>query len=396
MIQIRRPMGRILANALSIAFLVFATERCEAPKPRVVGPRRKVAPEVQQLFGALRDGDTENVERLLARGVSIHARYLHGETPLHAAALYGRCKEIELLLRQGAHIDAKADSGETPLHCAAMNCRTAAARILVARGANVDARSRTAATPLLYAARGGSLEFVEFLLANGARIPTTGGTPLHGVCGGGSVGGRGDEAERLALAQLFLDKGVRVNAKGCGPWSDGNRGATPLHCAASSAGRRLVEFLIGKGAEVNARDTTGYTPLHYAAAGGNKETAEVLVARGADVHATTGHSGNTPLHLAVQLNNVAGPGGGKRRVELVRLLLDHGADVNARNSREHTALHIAVAWGWDSLETVQALLSSGADVHARDRSGRTPLALAKSSQRKPAIQRLLLEHGAKE
>jgi ankyrin repeat protein len=70
-----------------------------------------------------------------------------------------------------------------------------------------------------------------------------------------------------------------------------------MHWAAGGDHKEMVERLIDKGADVNARDEAGWTPLHYAAFSGHKDVAELLIAKGADVN-TKNDSGETPLHIA--------------------------------------------------------------------------------------------------
>lgn len=114
---------------------------------------------------------------------------------------------------------------------------------------------------------------------------------------------------------------------------------------------------------VRTTDASGYTPLHYAATGGHTDVIEVLLDAGADVNAR-GSRGETPLLLAASKGNV----------EVVELLIDNGADVNQPGSDKRTPLHKAAMVG--DLEVVKALLKGGADPAAVDRGGKTPVDLA--------------------
>lgn len=73
-------------------------------------------------------------------------------------------------------------------------------------------------------------------------------------------------------------------------------GQSPLHVAIFNNQLKMAEFLLDKGANINARDRFGNTPLHYATNASNQETAELLVERGADVNAAN-EVGITPLHM---------------------------------------------------------------------------------------------------
>jgi ankyrin repeat protein len=111
-------------------------------------------------------------------------------------------------------------------------------------------------------------------------------------------------------------------------------GFTPLGLAVFFGHRETVETLLAAGAEVNtpSRESMKVTPLHSAAAARQVEIARVLIAHGANVNATQAESGFTPLHEAALNGNL----------EFARLLLDHGADVNAKMKDGKTPLGFAL------------------------------------------------------
>lgn len=136
-----------------------------------------------------------------------------------------------------------------------------------------------------------------------------------------------------------------------------------LLAAVRRADVSAVTTLLDAGADVEARDVRfneGETPLHHAARTGRVELARLLVARGANVN-TAAPSGFTPLHVASGLN----------RREMAKYLLDAGANPNAVDMRG-TPLHAATAQG--NTEIVELLLQRGADPNAQDRFQNTPLA----------------------
>jgi Ankyrin repeats (3 copies)/Ankyrin repeats (many copies) len=160
-----------------------------------------------------------------------------------------------------------------------------------------------------------------------------------------------------------------------------NHGTT-LHYAAFCGLHPIVKFLaIEHPQDVHSQDVYNRsTPLHLASRQGNEEVARVLVEHGAEVSAKD-KDGSTPLHEASS-------GGG---VDLARFLVEHGADASAKGENGLTPLHEASSRGHVYL--ARFLVEHSADVSAEDESGSTPLHLA-SSHRCVDLIRFLVEHGA--
>jgi len=138
-------------------------------------------------------------------------------------------------------------------------------------------------------------------------------------------------------------------------------------------------------ADVNAKNKTGGTPLHEAAMQGRLDVARILLDRGAQVNAVSAY--NTPLHLAARAGHQ----------DLVALLVARGADVQAREHRGLSPLDEAIALpgDWTPARTaiVTLLLQSGADLRGSD--GRTTPPLHQAVRRGNAtLAELLLAHGA--
>jgi hypothetical protein len=133
---------------------------------------------------------------------------------------------------------------------------------------------------------------------------------------------------------------------------------------------------------VNKPDTGGTPPLCYAAASGRVEAVRLLLDAGAQVNAK-GMGGKTALMGGAQ----------QGYKEVVDALLAAKADVKAKDDFQATALHLTAPWG--HVEVVEALVKAGADVNAEDRNKATPLMLARSRQQ-TEVADLLLQNGAKE
>jgi ankyrin repeat protein len=160
---------------------------------------------------------------------------------------------------------------------------------------------------------------------------------------------------------------------------------TPLYYAVNTMRKDMVELLLAKGANVNAKENYGWTPLCYAAGRCNKVMVEVLLANKADPEAEN-NDGQTPLHNAAQI-------GCK---EVVELLLANKAKVNAEDHYGMTPLHSAAYGG--RKDVVELLLASKAEVDAKDSIGETPLdraareSCSNSERYKEVAELLLVNH----
>lgn len=146
---------------------------------------------------------------------------------------------------------------------------------------------------------------------------------------------------------------------------------------------RLTEIL-DAGADVNTVivDTgKDLSVLQYTCLYGHTEAVRLLLDRGADVHARDDRDGRTPLYIACECGHA----------ELVEALLDHGADVNAPDNFDVTPLHVAGKTG--RRDMMRLLLEHGADVNARNCNSQTPLHWTCICAW-PETARFLLSHGA--
>ena len=269
---------------------------------------------------------------------------------------------------------------------------------LLDSGANINARSRiNRYYALQFAVNWSDPKLVEFLLDKGADINLTDDGDDTALMEAASS----HDPQNKVIVKLLLDRGADVHASG-------NRA---ILNAAKEGGPEVVQMLLKKGADPNARnivpdsgDWAGDTALMYAVQGDFVEAVRLLLAAGADVRAVN-ESGQTVLMKAARVdagNDV------QTHVVMLQMLLKRGVDVNARDKKGKTALmHAAYEWFTEAggifshPEILRVLLEHGADVNAQDSQGDTALMTAiKYCRITPAkagnleVVKILLEKGA--
>ncbi|XP_071659333.1 B-cell lymphoma 3 protein-like [Patagioenas fasciata] len=166
-----------------------------------------------------------------------------------------------------------------------------------------------------------------------------------------------------ALVRLLVSHGAS-------PSAPDRLGRSAAHLACEAASPRCLRELLrgGRGLDLQARNYEGLTPLHVAVGSGAPESVRLLLDHGADVDAVDIKSGRSPLLHAVERNSL----------EMAELLIQRGARVNAQCYAGCTALHAAAGRALPGL--LRLLLRNGADTGVRNGHNETPLALAGSAQ----------------
>jgi len=304
-----------------------------------------------ETYAAMRSGDTERVQALLAKGISPNQHDDRSNTLLMQAAVYGHADALKLLMDKGADVNATNNAGATALMRAAGD--TEKIRLLVEHGAKVNARSALGNTPLILAARAyGSANAVDFLLQHGAEVNATNGFGANAML---TAAASGD----LETVRILLKHGADVSSHSRANqqavlWGGGR---SALMWAAARGDVNMAKLLLDSGADINSQEGFG-TALTQAAWMDRFETAQFLLKLGANVNDQEKFSGFTALHWAASSEN---PGSA-----LVDLLLKNGANVNAEGGEPvdaylgiaQTPLMLARKRG--DTEIVRALLAAGA------------------------------------
>jgi ankyrin repeat protein len=412
------------------------------------------------LHQAVQQNDLKTVDALVKRGADVKAATRYGVTPIGLAALNGNAAILRRLLDAGADPDTTLPAGETALMTAArtgnrdavallldrkatvnatdtVRSQTAlmwavtenhpeVVKLLVSRGANVNAQTKVTAprgeyvparaggasgngiirqralptkdggmSPLLFAVRDGNVAMTRLLLELGADINLTSGnhtSPLQIALLNGQV----------ALASELLERGADPNVV-----DDYQRGALfaaielrnfnhekyPFLYDDGRDPLDLIKALLAKGANPNQRtDTTpvhglmqfdgswvnfdGQTPFIRAALSGDIEVMRLLLQHGADPNIAT-TQGSTALMAAAGINWIPAQTFTRSEadyLEAVKLCLERGADVNATNTLKLAAIHGAANRGW--VPIIQLLADHGAILDRADVGGRTPMVFA--------------------
>ena len=347
------------------------------------------------LHASVLGGHIEISRVLFAHGADINSRCGDNWTPLHVALDFKRLEIAKWLLNHGADVNSQNKQGLTPLHFAR---DVEACRILLEHNAEVDLRSNNGDTPFLSVWKSRrNADILQLFLDYNADVRVRDDeqyAPLHFVAENGL----------LELAQTLLERNVEVD-----PQTEDGR--TPFLGALQYGHPDIARLLLGHNAKVHVHDKKDYTPLHFAAINGLLEVAQILLERNADVNSQNNH-GSTPLLLAseygypdvVQLLqdykadlylrdsdgdtplHCAAIGG---QLEVSRLLLKLNVEVNSRNVNGSTPLHLASMGSRLTLKgsvvVVRLLLDHGADVQARDLSGKTASEVARGPEQQDIV-----------
>ena len=375
---------------------------------------------VTPLSWAVLGRQIDAVELLVLKGADVNAGNRDGNTPLHTAAFLGEYEIAQLLVKNGADVNVRNEDGDAPMNsleadwettkaiAAWLNIEVDRARVergraklagllrqhgaraanahrdaicIAARTGNIEeietyftaesvdpdaADRKFGVTPLCWAALGGHTGVVEFLIQRRASVDARnrdGATALHGAAFLG----------RAKAAELLLENGADPDARN-------HRGETPMNGLKTDwettqflagllgveidrqsveHGRDQVEALLRRHGAGSANRISD--ELYGAAITGNIEAVRKYLTDSPDINAVDGKYGVTPLCWAAF--------GG--HAEIIELLIESGADVNAKNRDSGTALHGAAFLG--QAEAAAILIQNGADTYAKHESGDTPM-----------------------
>jgi uncharacterized protein len=377
------------------------------------------------LHWAVFQSDKTLVDLLLRAGANPKAANRDGSTPLWLASINGDAPIIAALLKAGADANEQLPLGRSPLMVAARTGNVDAIQVLLDHGADVNAKETLrGTTALMWAADEGHAAAIRLLIQHGADIKAQSDPAERGR--GPALGKSNDPRKQVAALGKALAAGISTPqlgaagttslvpivpdkpgaAPGKGKSTGGATGAEGLDQQDDAA----AVFGFGRGKPA-PKDGGGLTPLVYAARSDDLDSIKALLAAGVDVNQVTEY-GWSPLLVATQ----------NRYYKLAAFLLDHGADVNLANKGGWTPLYLATdnrniesgdypvrKADMDHLDFIKLLLDKGANVNARmkdstetrtvftnqwlDENGATAF-LRASQSGDLVLMKLLLAHGA--
>jgi len=377
------------------------------------------------LHWAVFQSDKAMVDLLLRAGANPKAANRDGSTPLWLACINGDAPVIAALLAAGADANEKLPLGRTPLMIASRTGNVDAIKVLLDHGADVNAKETLrGTTALMWAADEGHAAAIQLLVQRGADIKAQSDPVERGR--GPALGKSNDPRKAVEALGKALAAGIptpqlgavgttslvpvvpekRGGGRGRGQGAGAAAGAEGLDQGDDAA----ATFGFGRG-RAAPKDGGGLTPLVYAVRSNDLDSVKALLAAGADVNQVTGY-GWSPLLVATQ----------NRYYKLGAYLIDHGADVNLANKGAWTPLYLATdnrnieggdypvrKGDMDHLDFIKLLLDKGANVNARmkdttetrtvftnqwlDENGATAF-LRASQSGDLVLMKLLLAHGA--
>jgi len=344
------------------------------------------------LFYACQNKNENMAKYLIDCGANVNQEEMDSNyTPLLLACEKGNDNTVKYLVEHGADIEhTNRSQRDTPLLLACKNKNENIAKYLIDQGANVNYCNISSYSPLHIACQNGNENLVKYLVEHGANINCTFEweyeTPLIKAC----------MHKHENIVKYLIDHGAYINKR------EFFEMETPLTAACNSRGNEnIIKYLIEHGADINDKNMEDETPLIIACENSEEKIVKYLVEHGADVNYTRKFDIydhdiiETPLIIACNneieydSENESENEYKKENENIIKYLIEHGADVNKTNKYNSTPLDIICKLDHENLSIVKLLVEHGADVNKNG----PPLALAYEKEHENIIE-YLIEHEA--
>ncbi len=273
------------------------------------------------LFESVNDGDADEVKKLVKAGQVDYYRHNEDGETLLTLAIKNNDVAMTKILVQDAIINLKNSEGETPLTLAIKNKNPSIIRLVLKR-AKSSYKNSAGEAPLFLAI----------------------------------------ENKDLHLLQRIIKKGGDVNRL--------TNGVTPLAQATQENDYKIVSYLIKNGAQVNQPNEDGEIPLYIAITKGNDVIAGILINKSAEPFEDVNWRNRIGDPIITEAAKMGNP-------QIIKMLLNAGANVDDLDYEENTPLHIAAAYG--NAKAVSVLLQFNAKIDQTNIRGCTPLIMAAQS-----------------
>ncbi|XP_071957076.1 transient receptor potential cation channel subfamily A member 1-like isoform X2 [Antedon mediterranea] len=329
--------------------------------------------QLTPLHNACTHGFKEVAELLIKAGANIRCKDEDNSTPLHFACTEGHEDLVRLLFNAASQkaciheiLQDKDNDDNTPLHLAVDSGHEGVVDLCLKERADVNCRRKDLDTPLHSAAVAGNPDIVKKLIANNARIDAVNkdhATALHRAC----------QFNRSQVVEYLIQKKAKIERKD-------KDNFTPLLIAACYGHATTIEILLKHRAKITATDKLEKSAFYLAAEEEHFEALQALLKhpKAKNLLEESDRYDNGPLHIAAK----------NGYLPIVKLLIESGADIDAKNEEEQTPAHLAALNG--RFRTIKELVSHDPTVvDDEDEYSNTPLHLGSQEGHFKVVQVLI-------
>ncbi|KAG8561805.1 hypothetical protein GDO81_015485 [Engystomops pustulosus] len=294
------------------------------------------------LYKACERQNNQAVQMLVEYRADVNHRCNQGWTALHEAVARNAIDIIDILVKGGAKIEAKNCYGISPLFVAAQSGQLEALRYIVKCGADINTQANDSASALFEASKNGHDDIVEFLLAQGAdanKQNKDGFLPIH-------IAAKKRDNDDIVSMLIPVTSRVRVKRSGI----------SPLHIAAERNNDDILEELINAGYDVNCTlsfdrarlyEDRRSTALYFSVMNNNIHATKLLLEAGANPNIDI----INPLLISIRHGCLT----------TMKMLLDHGANINAYISTHPTSFPATIMFSMKYLSLLKYIMDLGCD-----------------------------------
>jgi ankyrin repeat protein len=318
---------------------------------------------------AIPRGNTELVKMLIEFGGDLKSTCV-GQRPLQLAVKHNNTEIISHILTLDKDINFRDNDGHTAMHIAVINRNVEAVKLLIKAGADLNLKENHYNTPLHTACSVGDIELVKTLIEHKAKLNEENDHWMSALS-------LAIEQNHTEIAEFLIKSQVQLNTVN-------HYHHTPLHLAILDKNEKIAKLLIKKNKSLlNMGDEAKRSPLAYACYRSDPSIVKMLVEQGAHLKARDDEGGHA-LHVAAKVGNL----------EILAFLLPKYSReaLNGKNSLGETPLFIAAHVG--KCEVVEKLIARGANIDEQNKKHETPLMRA-IENRHLNIVRLLIQSGAR-